>query len=253
MVRTHALGLAAALLVLLSASVVAARPPTLSAGASPGLAIGTSGNVLVLNHFPDQGFDFWFGLRSSDDTAFSLASFFLTPDLAIALTLGNVVIGARVELGFYHVNPDGPFGGDQNFGFFGLVPFFEYWLDGEDMAPYFGLSIGPSIVVADGRDTEVWLEAAGMGGLGFFVSEGFSLGPTLAVQFLYDSASERAGWGIVLGFDLRGWIGLGGEGGSSTGGDTGGGGGGGGADDGGSTEPAWTPEPASDDPEGGLE
>lgn len=252
MVRTHTLGLATALLVLLSTSVAAARPPTLNAGASPGLAIGASGNVLALNHFPDRGFDFWFGVRSSDDTVFSLTQLFLTPDLAIALTLGNVVLGARVEAGFYHVNPDGAFIDDQNFGFFGLVPFFEYWLDGEDMAPYFGVSIGPSIVIGDGRDTEVWLEAAGMGGLGFFVSEGFSIGPTLALTFMYDSASERAGWGIVLGFDLRGWIGLGGDGGSSSGGAaepaSGGGGGGGG-----STEPAWTPEPASDDPEGGLE
>ncbi|MCA9607343.1 MAG: hypothetical protein KC619_17175 [Myxococcales bacterium] len=243
MLRTHALAAAALLCaVTLAPSVAAARPPSLRDGASPGLAIGARGNVLALEHFPDVGFDFWFGVRSSDDSAFSLG--YLTPDLMIALTLGNIVIGARFEAGFYHLNPDGPFAPDQNVGHVGIVPFFEYWLDGEDMAPFFGLGFGPTILIPDGRNAEVLLQGAGTGGLGFFVAEGFSIGPTLSLGFLYDSQSERAGWTVVLGFDLRGWIGLGGGGGgSASGGDA--------ADDGGAPPPAQQPVFVAD-PEGGM-
>ncbi len=245
MLRTHALAAAALLATAtLLPTVALARPPSLTDGADPGLAIGMSGNVLVLDHFPDQGFDFWFGVRSSDDSVFGLTNFFLTPDFAIALTLGNIVLGARVEAGFYHVNPDGAFAPDTNVGFFGLVPFFEYWLDGDSMAPFFGVSFGPSVVIPDGGDAEVWLEGSGTGGLGFFVADGFSIGPTLSLGFLYNSANERAGWTVVVGFDLRGWMSLGGSGGSS-------GGGGGNAGGGGGSEPAAQPVIVAD-PEGGM-
>lgn len=236
-------GLCAALLLAASAlpSVALARPRMLQDGASPGFAIGTGGNVLVLNHFPDQGFDFWFGVRTSDDTGFGFFQLFLTPDLALAVTLGNIVVGARFEAGFYHNNPDGPFGADTNIGFFGIVPFFEYWFDGDSMAPFIGLSFGPTITAPDGADAQVWLEGAATGGLGFFVSEGFSLAPTLSISFMYNSANERAGWGATIGFEMRGWIGLDGGGGSSGGGS------------GGGDRPAPAPAPTIVDPEGGMQ
>jgi len=219
-------------LTLLTASpdVARARPPQLQEGAGADLVLGTSGEIFGVQHFPDVAFDIWFGVRGGDDTnLLGASSAFLNPDLLIGLTLGNIVIGAYFGAGFYHFNPDGPLATDVNVGFLSILPTFEYWFDGEDMAPFIGLVFGPAVVFPDGGDAEAFLEGALRGGLAFFFGNSFSVAPTAAFQFHYDSSSERAGWGFVIGFDLRGWLGLSNSG--SSGGD-------------GALEPAPGPAPA---------
>ena len=227
--------------IALAPTTALARPSVLQAGHGIGITMGADLDVLGIAHFPDIGFDVRLGLLTSD-TIFSAGlggTGYNLPALPIGLVLGNIVIGLRFEAGLIHVNPDGPFSNDINVGVFSPVAFFEYWLDGEDMAPFFGAQFGPAITIPDGGDTNVFLTAGGLGGLHFFVTDSFSVGPTAQINFLYDSGSQRAGWELVLGFSMRGWID------PSGGGSSGGGGGGAGPAP---VEDTWQPPPPSNDP-----
>jgi len=234
-------GVALASLTVVTPSEALARPRILRPGADPGLTLGAGADVLGFRHFPDLGFDVRFGFFTLDNASP------ISPEIEIGLTLGDLVVGAGLQAGYIHQNPDGPFAPDNNSGVFSVVPFFEYWLPGEDMAPFFGAHFGPSVLFPDGADAVVFLEAGARGGLHFFFGD-VSLGPFGQVNFLYNSSNERAGYEIVLGFSFRGWVSFGGDGA------------GGSAQP--AAEPTWEPSggaappPATDpvyDPEGGLQ
>lgn len=188
----------------LPAATAGARPPALQPGAPLGFTVGSELGVLGLRHFPDVGFDFRLGPLTTDTVA-SMDMYALPAFHAAVVLANSIVVGAHLELAYVHVNPDGPFAPDRNRGFIGIVPFFEYWLNGESFAPFVGAQFGPAITVADQNYTRVWLTAGGRGGLHFFLGNSFSIGPVGEFNFVYRSDNERAGWEFVLGISLRGW------------------------------------------------
>ncbi|MGE0792297.1 MAG: hypothetical protein AB7S26_41875 [Sandaracinaceae bacterium] len=220
--RRHLTPLLAALAIsatLASASTALARPPTLRDGAPLGLYAGAGFDVVGLRHFPEDGFAFQFGLLSTD-TATDLggglfAPGFRVPSFSGGITLGNLAIGAELEGGWVHLNPDGPGAPDTNNGYLSIIPQVEYFLDGDSMAPFFGGRFGPTIFFPDRDDADVWLEAGGIAGIALFVTESFSVLPKVEINFLYDSQNEHAGWEIFVMCDLRGWIPLDGGGGTA--------------------------------------
>ncbi|GAB5542522.1 MAG: hypothetical protein SangKO_022820 [Sandaracinaceae bacterium] len=254
---THSVGLALcfgfalASLSVLTPSEALARPRVLQEG-EMGLVLGAGADVLALEHYPDLGFNVRFGFLSLG------SSNLIGPEIEGGLNIGNLVIGAAFQAGLVHSNPDG-FASDTNTGYFSVIPFVEYWLPGEDMAPFIGGQFGPSVVFPDGGDGIVWLDAGVRGGLHFFFGD-VSLGPFAQINFRYLSETERAAYEIVIGFSFRGWVGP----------NDGSGGGGPGAETQPAAQPTWqptngggagagggaAPPPATDpvyDPEAGLE
>lgn len=259
---THSVGLALcfgfalASLSVLTPSEALARPRILRPGTDPGLVLGAGAEVLAFRHFPDVLFDVRFGFLSLDAVnAFG-------PELEIGLSLGDIVVGASVQAGYVHTNPDGPFAPDNNSGVLAIGPLFEYWLPGDDMAPFVGAHIVPTVFFPDGSDAQVVFEGGARGGLHFFFGD-VSLGPYAQFNVVYVSEAERAAYEIVLGFSFRGWVSFD-SGGGEYGGDsqpaqpaaqptwqpTNGGGGAGGAGGGAAPPPATDPVY---DPEAGLE
>ncbi|MEC7520067.1 MAG: hypothetical protein VYE22_09395 [Myxococcota bacterium] len=162
------------------------------------------------------------------------------------MVLENLAIGARTSFGFVLVDPAAP--GDSIAGQISLLPFVEAVLPmGETMAAFVGGQLGFVADFPDVRDPYASLTAGAFGGIHIFASDSFSISPFGQLNFLYRGDAERAGFQIVLGFSLVGWIG----GGESPGG---------GAQP--AAEPTWQPSggaappPATDpvyDPEGGLQ
>ena len=191
-------------LFVLGSGTARARPNPLRSDADVGIYLnGMAGNVLGLRHFPDVGFTAEVGFLSFDGAQ---RSGFSTPGVGGGVVLGDLTIGTRLEAGLHHDNPDEP-ADDTNVGWLGVVPTLQYYLDGEDLAPFLGGQFGPTLLFPDGGDAQVWLEAGVLGGLAVFFGDSFSVEPQGQFNFVYDSSTERAGYEIMLTVDLRGWIG----------------------------------------------
>lgn len=119
------------------------------------------------------------------------------------LVTDSIVIGAHFGLAAVSFN-----GSDVGFGIH-IVPFFEYLFSpGETIRPFVGAEVGPRIFTIPGpTDAYVVFAAGGLGGVHIFLEEGFSISPFASIDFLYNSQAERAGYEVVLGVSLEGWVG----------------------------------------------
>lgn len=189
------------LAVLVGGGTLAAADAHAQAGA---VRLGADLSVLTVSHYPtpDMAFDsdpsVIFGFYNSVAGAENFLLF--APQLGYAVT-DDLLIGAHV--GFAGASF---VGSDVGFGFH-LVPFVEYLLGGDDLRPFVGAEVGPRFISLPSSDAAVTLVAGAYGGVHLFTGDSFSVSPYVRADFLYNSASERAGYEIVLGVSVHGWMG----------------------------------------------
>lgn len=161
-------------------------------------------HVLNMRQYPNDGFNddptVQFGLYNAVGGTEEFLYF--APQFGYLIT-DSIVIGAHLGFGVVSFA-----GSDAGFGIH-IVPFFEYMFSpGETIRPFVGAEVGPRIFTIPGpTDAYVNLVAGGFGGVHIFLEESFSISPFASVDFLYNSNAERAGYEIVAGISLDGWIG----------------------------------------------
>ncbi len=237
MLRTHALAIATALLAVLAA------PPMARADFGEGaIRLGSGPTLLSVEHLPEPDTQvITYGLPPIAWLQGVHFGYLLTPEL---------YLGAQLALGGLTVDAGAFFGSDNLF--FTFLPRFAYVVALADAVSLFvGVEVGISIFGDPDGDPDDVFKAGAIGGAHFFATRSFSIDGELGIAFTHHPDSADAGFQVTLSVILSGWLGGSGGGGGTA--EPASGGGGAGDDDGGSTEPAWTPEPESDDPEGGLE
>lgn len=239
--KRTALAVFGAALMLTVSSVASAQP---SAGQ---LRLHNDNNVVGISFFPDVVGVYQIGMTPSS-LGFG----------ASYMVIDNLAIGARTSFGFALVDPATP--GDSIAGQISLLPFVEAVFPmGDPLAAFVGGQLGFTADFPDFRDPYASIVAGVFGGVHVFATDSFSFSPFGQINMLYRGDAERAGFQILLGFSIVGWIG----GGESPGGGaapapageptwqpTNGGGGAGGAGGGAAPPPATDPVY---DPEAGLE
>lgn len=198
--------------VALVAALAAVVPDSAAADAGAGaFRLGVDVPVLVLQTFPDVGDPYFqFGLWGQPPVVLLDAPLpFVGASGAYQVT-DAIVIGARLGLGVAVFETAFT---DTTVGAFALLPFFEYlFLDGS-IRPFIGAQAGFQVIVAEDDDARAWFIGGGMGGVHIFAADGFSISPTLFVDFLYNGYLETAGLDVIAAVSFEGWIG--GSGGSS--------------------------------------
>ena len=187
----------------LALALVASLSFTTTASADAGqgaFRLGADVPVLGLQHFPgDFGSytTFQFGLWSTNvarpQVGASIAFQIIEP----------LVIGARAGFGALWTET-GP--ADSTSGVIALVPFLEYMFGDGTIRPFIGGQAGFQIFFPDGGDAQGWFVGGGLGGVHIFATPGFSISPTLMLDFLYRGDAERAGFGMTGLVTLNGWI-----------------------------------------------
>lgn len=200
MTRFHPLLLAA---LLVGAGSFAPSDAHAQAGAGA-VRLGADLSVLTVSHYPapdlpiDTDPSVIFGFYNS--VAGFENVFLFAPQLGYAVT-DDLLVGTHVGFALASFA-----GSDVGFGFH-LVPFLEYMFGGGGVRPFVGAEVGPRFITVPGSDASVTLVAGGYGGVHVFAGDSFSVSPFARVDFLYNSANERAGYEIVLGVSVHGWMG----------------------------------------------
>lgn len=172
--------------------------------------IGADLHVLNVRHYPD------FDVPDPPDPTVQIGVYnavggieeymYFAPQLGFLVT-DSLVIGLHVGLGVMSF-----LGSDPGFGIH-IVPFLEYLFGtGEDsVRPFIGAQVGPRIFALPDTgfadNVFVSLIAGGLGGVHVFLDPAFSVSPFIGVDFIYNSAIERAAYEILLGISLEGWVG----------------------------------------------
>lgn len=190
----------------LVAALAALGPDRASADAGPGaFRLGADVPVLVLTTFPDVGDPYFqFGLWGQPPVVLLDGPLpFVGASGAYQVT-DAILIGARLGLGVAVFETAFT---DTTVGAVALLPFFEYlFLDGT-IRPFIGAQAGFQVIFPEDQDARAWFIGGGMGGVHIFAADGFSISPTLFVDFLYNGALETAGIDVIAAISFEGWIG----------------------------------------------
>ena len=196
---TYARKGAYALTLALAASL--SLTTTASADAGQGaFRLGADVPVLSLQHFPSDFGSvtvFQFGLWSTN---------LARPQLGASFgyqVIEPLIIGARAGFGVALLDAGAV---DDTQGLIAIVPFIEYMFGEGTVRPFIGAQAGFQVIFPDRSDAQAWFVGGGLGGVHIFATPGFSISPTLMLDFLYRGDAERAGFGLSGIVTLNGWI-----------------------------------------------
>ncbi len=187
---------------LVVAAALASMTATARADAGQGaFRLGADVPVLSLQHFPGDFGDvtiFQFGLWSTN---------IARPQVGLSFgyqVTDALVIGARAGFGVFVQDIGGL--GDNTTGVVALIPYLEYMFLEGNIRPFVGAEAGFQVLFPEDSDAQAWFVGGALGGVHIFATPGFSISPTLMLDFLYRGDAERAGFGLTGLVTLNGWI-----------------------------------------------